>query len=107
MDEKITPVRGQTVLVRNEADVMVDNSGTDDGDDEICYIMQRAAGKVSKIGDHHCKSLKKARWRDAPRRLLPNRQLGFPGRPYISEQDHEKSCGALPFPYGWQGSRAS
>ena len=44
MDENVIPVRGQTVLVRNEADIMAANSGTDDGDDESCYIMQRAAG---------------------------------------------------------------
>ena len=101
MDEKITPARGQTVLVRNEADVMASNSGTDDGDDEVCYMMQRAAGKVFKYRNHHYKPLNQARWRDAPRRLLPKRQLGFPGRPYVSQQDHEKSCGALPFPYWW------
>lgn len=45
MDEKVIPVRGQTVLVRNEADIMAVNSGTDDGDDESCYVMQRAAGQ--------------------------------------------------------------
>ena len=39
------PARGQTVLVRNEPEVMCANSGTDDGDDEVCYVMQRAAGK--------------------------------------------------------------
>ena len=55
MDEKITPARGQTVLVRNEADVMASNSGTDDGDDEVCYIMQRAAGKASKNRNRQCK----------------------------------------------------
>lgn len=49
MDEKIMPARGQTMLVRNEADVMASNSGTDDGDDEVCYIMQRAAGNLSQI----------------------------------------------------------
>ncbi|KAL8796163.1 MAG: hypothetical protein Q9195_001496 [Heterodermia aff. obscurata] len=85
MDEKITPARGQTVLVRNEADVMASNSGTDDGDDEVCYIMQRAAGKFLKNRNRQSKPLKQARWRDAFRRFLPKRQLGFPGRPYLSE----------------------
>ena len=47
MDEKVMPARGQTVLVRNEADIMASNSGTDDGDDEVCYVMQRAAGRSS------------------------------------------------------------
>lgn len=53
-DEKMMPARGQTVLVRNEADVMCSNSGTDDGDGEVCYTMQRAAG------DYHegCSKLK-------------------------------------------------
>ena len=51
-DKNMIPARGQTVLVRNETNVMseTDNmsasSGTDDGEDEICYIMQRAAGKL-------------------------------------------------------------
>jgi len=40
----MTPVRGQTVLVRNESNIGGGNSGTDDGDDEICYVIQRAAG---------------------------------------------------------------
>ena len=44
-DRQMMPARGQTVLVRNETDVMYSNSGTDDGDDEICYTMQRAAGR--------------------------------------------------------------
>jgi len=43
-DKKMTPVRGQTVLVRNESIIGGGNSGTDDGDDEICYVIQRAAG---------------------------------------------------------------
>ena len=85
MDEKITPARGQTVLVRNEADVMASNSGTDDGDDEVCYMMQRAAGKGFQYRNHHYKLLNQARWRDASRRLLPKRQLGFSGRPYVSQ----------------------
>ena len=44
-DVKMMPARGQTVLVRNEADVMCSASATDDGDDEVCYTMQRAAGE--------------------------------------------------------------
>ena len=43
-DEKMTPIRGQTVLVRSEPNIGGGNSGTDDGDDEICYVIQRAAG---------------------------------------------------------------
>ena len=47
-DEKMLPARGQTVLVRNDPGIMCANSGTDDGEDEVCYIMQRAAGEFSK-----------------------------------------------------------
>lgn len=43
-DGHMIPARGQTVLVRNEASVMCGSSGTEDGDDEVCYVMQRAAG---------------------------------------------------------------
>ena len=45
-DPHMVPIRGQTVLVRNEAGgSMVECSGTDDtGDDEVVYVMQRAAG---------------------------------------------------------------
>lgn len=43
-DRNMMPIRGQTVLVRNEANVMCSSSGTDDGEEEVCYLMQRAAG---------------------------------------------------------------
>ena len=45
-DKNMMPIRGQTVLVRNEANVMCSSSGTDDGGEEVCYLMQRAAGKL-------------------------------------------------------------
>lgn len=54
-DQQMMPARGQTVLVRNEADVMCSNSGTDDGDDEICYTMQRAAGGGTLLGGSYQK----------------------------------------------------
>ena len=38
------PARAQIVLVRNEPGVMASTSGTDEGEDEVCYVMQRAAG---------------------------------------------------------------
>ena len=44
-DTKMIPARGQIVVVRNEADFMCSGSGCDDGDDETCYVMQRAAGE--------------------------------------------------------------
>ncbi|KAI4121378.1 MAG: hypothetical protein LQ347_006880, partial [Umbilicaria vellea] len=54
-DKKMMPARGQIVLVRNEANVMCANSGTDDGEDEACYIMQRAAGGGTLIGGSYQK----------------------------------------------------
>lgn len=44
-DVNMMPIRGQTVLVRNEANIMGSTSGTDDGEEEVCYFMQRAAGQ--------------------------------------------------------------
>ncbi|KAL0472515.1 FAD dependent oxidoreductase [Neurospora intermedia] len=57
MDQKVMPARGQVVLVRNEATPnMVCTSGTDDGnDDELCYIMQRAAGGGTVLGGTYMK----------------------------------------------------
>ena len=46
-DSNMIPARGQTVLVRNEADEMCFSSGTDGGDEEVCYVMQRASGTFS------------------------------------------------------------
>lgn len=43
-DQNMMPIRGQTVLVRNEANIMCSSSGTDHGEEEVCYLMQRAAG---------------------------------------------------------------
>ncbi|KAL8803882.1 MAG: hypothetical protein Q9200_006044 [Gallowayella weberi] len=49
-DQNMMPIRGQTVLVRNEAHVMCLSSGTDDGEEEVCYLMQRAAGGGTLLG---------------------------------------------------------
>lgn len=51
-DKNMIPARGQTVLVRNEADAMYASSGCDDGDEELCYLMQRAAG-ISSGNAYH------------------------------------------------------
>ncbi|EPE28508.1 Nucleotide-binding protein [Glarea lozoyensis ATCC 20868] len=50
MDSTVIPVRGQIVLVRNDPGVMLTISGTDDGDDEVCYIMKRACGGGTILG---------------------------------------------------------
>lgn len=49
-DAALTPARGQTVLVRNEATPMLASSGCEDGPTEILYIMQRAAGGGTILG---------------------------------------------------------
>ncbi|MCJ1382266.1 hypothetical protein MMC17_005379 [Xylographa soralifera] len=49
-DKAMMPVRGQTVLVRNEAGVMAATSRTGDGVEEMCYVMQRAVGGGTLIG---------------------------------------------------------
>ncbi|MCJ1300564.1 hypothetical protein MMC08_003361 [Hypocenomyce scalaris] len=54
-DKEMMPARGQVVLVRNEANVMCSSSGTDDGEDEACYIMQRAAGGGTLLGGSYQK----------------------------------------------------
>jgi len=51
MDSAMYPARGQTVLVRNQASPhMITSSGSDDGDDEIMYIMNRAVGGGTILG---------------------------------------------------------
>lgn len=77
MDRNMVPARGQTVLVRNEVEEMCDNSGTDDGDDEVCYVMQRAAGESIPRPFEQCQKLSSRRWWYVARRLLPEGKLGL------------------------------
>lgn len=49
-DKSVVPARGQIVIVRNVAPAMMDVSGTDDGADEACYMMTRAAGGGTILG---------------------------------------------------------
>ncbi|KAH8808963.1 FAD dependent oxidoreductase [Xylogone sp. PMI_703] len=62
MDKDVIPVRGQIVLVRNDPGVMISISGTDDGDDQVTYIMQRAAGGGTILGGTY----QKGRWDSQP-----------------------------------------
>lgn len=62
MDKDVVPVRGQIVVVRNDPGFMVATSGTDDGEDEICYIMQRAAGGGTVLGGTY----QKGNWESQP-----------------------------------------
>lgn len=48
LDDTLLPARGQIVLVRNDPGVMCSISGSDDGDDEVTYIMTRAAGMTPR-----------------------------------------------------------
>ena len=61
-DKSVVPARGQTVLVRNQADAMYGLSGTDDGGDEVCYIMTRAAGGGTILGGCY----QKGNWESQP-----------------------------------------
>jgi glycine/D-amino acid oxidase-like deaminating enzyme len=49
-DHNLYPVRGQTVLVRNETDTMYSISGNDHAADEMSYIMTRGAGGGTILG---------------------------------------------------------
>ena len=50
MDKKMYPIRGQTVVVRNVSKEMFCLSKTEDADDEMAYIMTRAAGGGTVLG---------------------------------------------------------
>lgn len=49
-DTTVQPARGQIVLVRNECHPMFASSGTEDGDAEVLYAMQRAGGGGTILG---------------------------------------------------------
>lgn len=50
MDGAVYPIRGQVVVVRNEAPLMLTTSSTDDGDEELLYTMTRAVGGGTILG---------------------------------------------------------
>ncbi len=54
-DKTVIPARGQTVLVRNDPGAMYSISGCDDGEDEVAYIMMRAAGGGTILGGSYQK----------------------------------------------------
>ncbi|KAK0916635.1 D-amino acid oxidase [Friedmanniomyces endolithicus] len=61
-DAAVYPARGQIVVVRNDPQVMISVSGTDDGSDEATYIMHRAAGGGCILGG----CLQKDNWESQP-----------------------------------------
>jgi len=69
MDKTVIPVRGQIVLVRNDPGYMFTISGTDDGQDELCYIMTRAAGGGTILGGTYTKGS----WESVPDPNIANR----------------------------------
>jgi len=62
MDKNVIPARGQIVVVRNKPGAMFTVSGTDDGDDEVTYIMERAAGGGTVLGGTY----QKGNWESQP-----------------------------------------
>jgi D-amino-acid oxidase len=54
-DKSVIPSRGQIVVVRNDPGAMLAISGTDDADDEVSYIMMRAAGGGTILGGSYQK----------------------------------------------------
>jgi D-amino-acid oxidase len=61
-DETVIPARGQIVLVRNDPGSMYSISGSDDGEDEVTYVMKRAAGGGTILGG----SYQKGNWAAQP-----------------------------------------
>ena len=61
-DRTVIPARGQIVLVRNDPGAMYGISGCDDGEDEVTYIMMRAAGGGTILGG----SYQKGNWESQP-----------------------------------------
>ncbi|RMJ25135.1 D-amino acid oxidase [Aspergillus sp. HF37] len=61
-DDKLFPARGQVVVVRNNPGIIASTSGTDDGEDEVFYMMTRAAGGGTILGG----SYQKNQWDSLP-----------------------------------------
>ena len=54
-DKSVISARGQIVVVRNDPGAMFSISGNDDADDEMTYIMMRAAGGGTVLGGSYQK----------------------------------------------------
>ncbi|KAH6857847.1 FAD dependent oxidoreductase [Alternaria alternata] len=61
-DKSCYPIRGQVVVVRNVAPAMICVSGTDDGDDQACYMMTRAVGGGTILGG----TMQNGNWESQP-----------------------------------------
>ena len=89
VDNNLIPARGQITVVRNSPGLMISTSGTDDADDEVLYIMERAAGMLP-LRSLHSSLLTDSRWRYRPRRMLPKGQLGISARSKSCCSNHEE-----------------
>ena len=69
MDAKVTPARGQVVVVRNVSPKMLAASSTDDGPEELVYTMTRAAGGGTILGGTY----QKGNWDANPDPNVANR----------------------------------
>lgn len=81
-DRAVYPVRGQVVVVGNEAPHALATSGTDDGvdGDEVCYMMTRASGGGTVLGGTY----QKGQWESQPdpnqaQRILRRAVAASPG----------------------------
>lgn len=61
-DATMAPARGQIVVVRNECTPMLSSSGTDDGAQDVMYLMQRAGGGGTILGGTY----EVGNWESAP-----------------------------------------
>lgn len=61
-DQDMAPIRGQIVLIENESPSMYNISGTDDGPDEVSYVMTRASGGGTVLGGTY----QKGSWDPSP-----------------------------------------
>ena len=62
-------------MVRNDPGAMLSISGTDDAEDEVLYVMTRAAGEVEIKSPSKMKLMLSRRWNNHWR-ILPEAQLG-------------------------------
>lgn len=99
MDLDVIPVRGQIVLVRNDPGAMCGTSGTDDGDDELCYMMKRAGGSSFLSLDPYINTQLFLRRGNSPWGNLYERKLGLATGRQSSSKNHEARSRDMPSTY--------
>ncbi|KAI8941474.1 hypothetical protein NX059_002692 [Plenodomus lindquistii] len=58
-DSTVVPVRGQTILVDSDPGCMIGVSGSDEGAEELTYVMKRAGGGGTVLGGSYHRALAK------------------------------------------------